>query len=174
MSEQYVEQLVSKVGESASVSVLENTDVVYVLRVPTERILKSTLSVGSRLPAHVVSMGRIQLAALSDEALDDYLARVELKSYTQWTLTDKAALKAQIIEDRSNGWSMVSRELEEGIAGIAVPILSRSGRVIAAINVSLYPAKLEIAENFDSLLSCLRQTALEIGRAVDKTSRSAR
>ena len=167
-SEQYVEQLVAKVGESASVSVLENTDVVYVLRVPTERILKSTLSVGSRLPAHVVSMGRIQLAALTDEALDAYLSKVELKSYTQWT-----ALRAQIIEDRNNGWSMVSRELEEGIAGIAVPILSRSGRVIAAINVSLYPAKLEVQDNFNLLLSSLHQTAQEIGRAVDKTSRSA-
>ena len=146
---------------------------VYVLRVPTERILKSTLSVGSRLPAHVVSMGRIQLAALTDEALDAYLSKVELKSYTQWTQTDKAALRAQIIEDRNNGWSMVSRELEEGIAGIAVPILSRSGRVIAAINVSLYPAKLEVQDNFNLLLSSLHQTAQEIGRAVDKTSRSA-
>ena len=146
---------------------------VYVLRVPTERILKSTLSVGSRLPAHVVSMGRIQLAALTDEALDAYLSKVELKSYTQWTQTDKTALRAQIIEDRNNGWSMVSRELEEGIAGIAVPILSRSGRVIAAINVSLYPAKLEVQDNFNLLLSSLHQTAQEIGRAVDKTSRSA-
>ncbi len=162
-AEPVVEELVREFGESSSVSVLEGDDVVYVLRISVARILKSTLGVGSRLPAHVVSMGRIQLAALPDAALDAWLARIESRRYTAWTLVDKSVLRQRILQDREQGWSMVSRELEEGIAGIAVPIRDSGGAVIAAISINLYPAQLEDEARRLQLLQGLRVAAARIG-----------
>src|SRR5690606_28259168 len=138
-------------------------DVVYVLRISVARILKSTLGVGSRLPAHLVSMGRIQLAALPDATLDAWLARLEPKPCTPWTLVDKDALRQRILQDRAQGWSMVSRELEEGIAGIAVPIRDSGGAVVAAVSINLYPAQLEDEARRERLLQGLRIAAARIG-----------
>jgi IclR family transcriptional regulator, pca regulon regulatory protein len=162
-AQNYVEQLVEQVHESASISVLDGDDIVYVLRVPTKRILKSSLSIGSRIPAHVISMGRIQLAALTDEELDAYIDRVQLRAFTARTLTDKTLLKARILEDRKQGWSVVSGELEEVIAGIAVPILSKTGRTVAALNVSLYPERLAEPGKHEFLLRHLQSAARNIG-----------
>jgi IclR family pca regulon transcriptional regulator len=159
-AEEYVEDLVQRVHESCSISILDGHDIVYVLRVPTRRILKSSLSVGSRLPAHVVSMGRIQLAALPPDALDAWLATAELKPFTRHTITDRAKLKRIIIEDGKKGWSLVDRELEEGISGIGVPLLNRRGQTIAAMNINMSPE--QARKRLDRLLKELRKTADQI------------
>ena len=56
-----LEDLRSEVHESCSMAVLDDGDIVYVLRVPSRRILAMNLSVGSRLPANLVSLGRAKL-----------------------------------------------------------------------------------------------------------------
>lgn len=161
-AEPYVEQLVEDVGESASISVLEGHDVVYVLRIQQRRLLKSPLNVGSRVPAHAISMGRIQLAALSDRELNTYLASAHFQPFTRWTITNKDELKKRILEDRQQGWSMVWKELEEGIAGVAVPLRSTRGRTLAAINISLNPDRLSEPGKKEFLIEQLLKTAADI------------
>jgi DNA-binding IclR family transcriptional regulator len=63
VAQPHMERLVAEVQESCSCSVLDGTDIVYVLRVPTKRIMSVALSVGTRLPAYATSMGRVLLAA---------------------------------------------------------------------------------------------------------------
>ena len=71
VAQPHMEALVAQVNESSSISVLDDTEVVYVARVPTRRIMSITLSVGTRLPAYATSMGRVLLAALPDAELAD-------------------------------------------------------------------------------------------------------
>ena len=137
----HMEDLVQLVHESCSIAVLDGYDIYYVMRVPTRKLLKSTLNVGSSLPAHVVSLGRIQLAELPDEELDHFLGTASIEQYTRFTVTDRAELRRIIREDGAKGWSVVDRELEEGMCGISVPIHNRSGKSIAAINITLPPSK---------------------------------
>ncbi len=158
-AEEDIQALANEVGESSSISVLDGHDIVYVLRVQTRRILKSALNVASRVPAHAISMGRIQLAALPDRELRSYLTTARLEPLTPWTITDPDRLRRAIERDRAQGWSLVSRELEEGIAGIAVPIRSAAGRVIASANISLSPARLKEPGRQDFLLERLMHTA---------------
>src|SRR5689334_10461036 len=66
-AEPVMEALVRQVQESCSAAVLDATDIVYVLRVPTQKIMRINLGVGSRLPAWCTSMGRLLLGELSDE-----------------------------------------------------------------------------------------------------------
>src|SRR5918998_1201176 len=65
---------------------LDLPDVVYVARVPTRRIMSITLGVGTRLPAHATSMGRVLLAALPAEELDEFLATTSLAALTENTV----------------------------------------------------------------------------------------
>ena len=88
----HMEALVAEVNESCSISVLDDTDIVYVARVPTRRIMSITLAVGTRLPAFVTSMGRVLLAGLPDDELAERLERIEVVPLTAHTVTDKDAL----------------------------------------------------------------------------------
>lgn len=158
----HMEELVQRVHESSSIAVLDGYDIYYVMRVPTRKLLKSTLNIGSSLPAHVVSLGRIQLAALPDDELDHFLDTVKIEQYTRFTITDKAELRRIIREDGAKGWSVVDRELEEGMCGISVPIRNQHEKIIAAINITLPPSKAAEPGVLDELLKQLRDTANHI------------
>ena len=101
-----MEALSAEVHESCSAAVLDRTEIVYVLRVPTHKIMTINLSIGSRLPAYCTSMGRVLLAALDDDALDATLNLSPLHAHTPRTVTDsddsisQAEFTASTIVDR--------------------------------------------------------------------------
>src|ERR1700744_2043496 len=78
VAQPHMETLVAEVNESSSISVLDDLEVVYVVRVPTRRIMSITLSVGTRLPAYATSMGRVLLAALPEAELTAGLSRIDM------------------------------------------------------------------------------------------------
>ncbi|HEX5460584.1 MAG TPA: IclR family transcriptional regulator [Steroidobacteraceae bacterium] len=135
-AEPVMEALVEKVKESCSAAVLDGTDIVYVLRVPTRKIMTIDLSVGSRLPAYCTSMGRVLLAGLPDDDLVRLLRASRPRPLTKHTVTDVDELLTRIKQVRRQGWSIVNQELEEGLLSVAAPIYGHGGRLIAAINVS--------------------------------------
>ncbi|MET8053553.1 IclR family transcriptional regulator C-terminal domain-containing protein [Streptosporangium sp. NPDC005286] len=141
MAEPHLERLVAEVHESASVAVLDGEDVVYVARVATTRIMRVTINIGTRFPAHCTSMGRVLLAWLPPDELDAYLERAALRRFTPKTVTTSESLRAELERVRSQGWAMVDQELEEGLRSIAVPIRDRSGRVAAAMNISSHASR---------------------------------
>ncbi|RKP50209.1 IclR family transcriptional regulator domain-containing protein [Pararobbsia silviterrae] len=136
LAEPVMEHLVAQVHESCSASVLDKTDIVYVLRVPTQKIIAINLATGSRLPAFCTSMGRVLLSGLDDDKLDATLAASELRQRTPRTVVDPAQLKDIIAQVREQNWAIVDQELEVGLISISAPIRDRQGRVIAAMNVS--------------------------------------
>jgi len=135
-AEPVMEALVEQVKESSSVAVLDGSDIVYVLRVPTHKIMSITLGVGSRLPAWCTSMGRVLLAGLDDAEVLRRLRAARPRPLTRHTVTDIDALLARVQQARRQGWSLVNQELEEGLISLAAPITDRSGRVVAALNLS--------------------------------------
>jgi IclR family pca regulon transcriptional regulator len=141
----HMEMLVTKVNESSSISVLDGTEIVYVVRVPTRRIMSITLSVGTRLPAYATSMGRVLLAGLPDDQLQDRLAQIEVKPLTPHTVKDKPALEKLLASVRRQGYAAVDQELEEGLRSLAVPIHNASGEVVAALNLSAHASRASMA-----------------------------
>jgi len=116
--------------------VLEGTDVVYVLRVHTHKIMRTSLGVGSRLPAYCTALGRVLLAGLDEADLRQRLRDSGVQRNTEHTVTDIEELVERIGQVREQGWSLVNQELEEGLISVAAPILNRNGKVMAAINIS--------------------------------------
>lgn len=141
VAQPHMEALVASVNESSSISVLDGTDVVYVARVPTRRIMSITLSVGTRLPAYATSMGRVLLAALPEADAQERLARSDIRSLSAHTITDRAELTAVLDRTRAQGWAAVDQELEEGLRSLAVPIHGAAGHVVAALNVSVHATR---------------------------------
>jgi IclR family pca regulon transcriptional regulator len=162
-----MESLVREVNESSSISVLDDLDVVYVVRVPTRRIMTITLAVGTRLPAYATSMGRVLLASLPPEELEARLRRVEFERLTPYTVRTKKALRAAIEQAREQGFAMVDQELEEGLRSAAVPITSAAGKV-AALNVSVHASRAGMDELRERFLPPLQATA----RAIEHDARA--
>ena len=150
--------------ESCSAAVLEGTDIVYVLRVPTHKIMRNTLGVGSRLPAYCTSMGRVLLADLPDEALLKRLKASRPKALTKHTITELDALLAKVQQVRRQGWCLVNQELEEGLISLAAPVTNRAGRTIAALNISGQANRTNAKVAQEKLLPALLQAARTISQ----------
>lgn len=142
----HLDQLSERVGHSASASILDGTEIVYIARAAQKRVMSINLMPGSRLPAYSASMGRVLLAALSDAEVDAILAASQLKAHTLRTLTDPRLLKEEIGKVRQQGYAVIDQELEIGLCSIAVPVSNDRGRVVAAINVGAPAAILPAAD----------------------------
>ncbi|MFC4115667.1 IclR family transcriptional regulator domain-containing protein [Nonomuraea zeae] len=162
VADPHLERLAAEVHESASVAVLDGADVVYVARVATARIMRVTINIGTRFPAYCTSMGRVLLAALPPDRLDDYLERADLRRLTSRTIVLPAALRTELEHVRARGWAMVDQELEEGLRSIAAPIRDRAGRTVAAVNVSTHASRTTLQAAGRTLLPHLLATAAKI------------
>lgn len=162
----YMEDVAQSTRESCSVSVLDGVDVVYILRLSTHKVMSINLSVGSRLPAWVTAMGRVLLAGLDEDALDQVLRDSHRVAYTPDTVTDVAALKGIVAQVRAQGHACVAQELEPGLQSVAVPIVDRGGRVIGAMNVSGHANRYSREQMLAAFLPPLRHAADQINQAL--------
>lgn len=159
VAQPHMEALAAEVGESTSIAVLDDLDVVYVARVPTRRIMSISIAVGTRFPAYATSMGRVLLAGLPEAERERQLARVEPVALTARTVTDLDALRATLTRVRAQGWALVDQELEDGLRSLAVPIHDRSGAITAAMNVSTHASRATLQELRRDVLPALLAAA---------------
>ena len=164
LAEPAMESLVSEVKESCSAAVLDGTDIVYVLRLPTHKIMSISLGVGSRLPAYCTSMGRVLLAALPEEQCLQTIEQSIRAARTKHTVTDIDELTARIAAVRRQGWCLVNQELEEGLVSMAAPITNRAGQTVAALNISGQANRTSARTMHDSMLPTLLAAAQSISR----------
>ena len=157
-----LEELCSKAKQSCALSVLDGEDIVYVQRQHAKRILAMSPQLGSRLPAHAVSMGRVLLAGLDDDALAAYLRTATLHRLTTATVTNRKALGERIRAARTQGRAWIDGELDESICGLAVPVRDPQGETVAAINVSLPTGAFDEDGAVAAFLGDLRQAAAQL------------
>jgi IclR family pca regulon transcriptional regulator len=160
--ETHMEAMVQQLQESSSASVLDGTDIIYTVRVPTKRIMSVQIEVGTRLPAYATSMGRVLLANLNDEQLGLFFRQAELKQLAPTTVTSEQRLREVLQDVRHQGWSLVDQELEVGVRSVAVPLHDSVGKVFAAMNVSTNATRVPAQHLLQEYLPLLRKTATAI------------
>ena len=160
--ESHMEAMVQQIQESSSASVLDGTDIIYTVRVPTKRIMSIQIEVGTRLPAYATSMGRVLLASLAKDQLDQYFEVAKLERLTPATVADEAQLRAVLGEVRRQGWCMLDQELEVGVRSVAVPLHDASGGAFAAMNISTNATRVPADRLLGELLPLLQKTAAAI------------
>jgi IclR family pca regulon transcriptional regulator len=106
-------------------------------------------------------VGRVLLGGLGEAELDAYLARLDPQKLTPNTVTDRAVLKAMIITDRSQGYSLVDQEVEAGFRSIAVPVRRLSGGMLCALHIGLHAERASMGRILDEFLPLLRAGADE-------------
>ena len=154
-----LEELSRRIGESSSLSVLDGPDVVYVNRVPVRRIMTVSITIGTRFPAYATSMGRVILAGMPEDELEEYLATTEFRAFTPSTIADADSLRAELARIREQGFAIVDQELEPGLRSLAAPIHAPSGKVVAAVNVSTQTVVHNLDELHNSFVPALIDTA---------------
>lgn len=164
LAEPEMQALAARVGESCSAAVLDGADIVYVLRVPTHKIMSISLGVGSRLPAHCTSLGRMLLAGLSDAEALSLLRTSDRPALTRHTVTEPEDILVRVRLARKQGWCLVNQELEEGLISLAAPLYDRHGRTVAALNISGQANRTPAKLMQDTLLPALMDAANTISR----------
>jgi IclR family pca regulon transcriptional regulator len=166
VAEPIVRELVQEVQESSSISVLDGSDIVYVVRVPVKKIMTITLSIGSRIPAYCSAMGRVLLGGLPEKQIDQLLKESVITRHTKYTITSRREILKVVLADRAKGWSICNQELEEGICSIAVPLIDREAQVIAAMNITANLSRTTASEMVSKFLPCLKRSAQKINAAL--------
>jgi IclR family pca regulon transcriptional regulator len=162
----HLEELSRELNESASASVLDGGDIVYIARVPARRIMRVSITVGTRFPAHATSMGRVLLAGLDESGLERYLDSIGRETLTEKTVTDAASLRRTLDEVRRQGWALLDQELEQGLRSIAAPLHGADGRVVAAINVSTSTSTASLERIRDDYRPAVLRAAADISAAL--------
>ncbi len=152
-------------NETTSAGVLEGYELVYTARVRSSRMLHLELRVGTHMPAHASSIGRVLLAALPNSELIEYLEQADFTKFTEKTVTDPNELKKLLHDVKKRGWCYVCGEMEEGISGISVPLVDPSGNLIAALNISTSPGRTTSSDVEKKVVPALLEAATEIRRS---------
>lgn len=148
--------------EASSVGVLDGADVIAIAAVTVGRVVSTTLQPGTRVSAHCSANGRVLLAALSDDALDQWLATHPMEARTPRTLTQAAHVREAVLQVRQQGYAMVDQELEVGLRTISIPLKNFRGETVAAMNVSAHAARLQLDELRERCLPVLLQAQAQL------------
>lgn len=162
LAQNVLENLCSEVRESVALSVLDEGRVVFLLRIPSRKIMSLRLGVGSRLPAFVTSSGRVLLAYQEEAALARYFKTTELKAYTPKTRHTEASVREALEEVKHCGYAWVDGELEHHISGLAVPVRNEQGGVVAALNLNLVSEDASQSSAIADYLKPLRDSAEQL------------
>ncbi|MFF0013958.1 IclR family transcriptional regulator C-terminal domain-containing protein [Streptomyces sp. NPDC005374] len=162
LAEPHLEQLVDRTRESSSLCVLDGDDIVYVARVPARRIMTAAITVGTRFPAYVTSVGRVMLAGLPGDEMEVRLESAQLVPLTARTIVTADLLRAELERVRRQGYALVDQELEEGLRSIAAPVRGRDGEVVAAVNIPVQAGRTTLAAVRRDLLPALLETVAGI------------
>jgi IclR family pca regulon transcriptional regulator len=161
-SQPYLNAISRDLGESCSIAVLDDGEVLYVARSAASRVMSVALNTGSRLPAYCTSLGRVMLAYLPPDELEAYLARTKLRAMTENTVVNQKRLREILAGVRQDGYAINDEELELGLRSIAVPVRGASGTVLAALNVGAQAARVSVKQLQQEFLPVLLRGAQEL------------
>lgn len=149
-------------GDSTSLAVLSQLDILYLVHVSTNRMVRLGAGFGTRFPAYPTSLGRVLLACQPDGYVDDYLSRIKPEKLTDKTVTSRAQLRKILARCRRQGFASVQDELDYGIVSVAVPIFDNDGEILAAINCSTATTRVNQEEMITTRLPHLKAAAKKI------------
>lgn len=151
---------------SCSVSILDGSNVICIMRIPATRILNEGIHVGTRLPAAYTATGRLFMSHMEEKELYDYILRLPLKKYTEKSILDPDILYSEILAAKENGYYIVQEEVEDGLVSLAVPIYNRNNKMIGAMNIGSHLSYKNTELLKETVLPMLIEAAKDTSRAI--------
>lgn len=159
----YLSDLYATYRSTVHLGVLDGTQVLYLEKLYGPNQLQSPSHVGSKLPASLTAIGKALLAHAPDTVVQDAVA-AGLPRRTAYSITDPARLTNELAAVRRDGYAVDREESTLGLNCFAAPI-TVGNRVVAAVSICTSSASAT-----DQLVSAVRRAALEIGRALPRSS----
>ncbi|HEY1961459.1 MAG TPA: IclR family transcriptional regulator C-terminal domain-containing protein [Rhizomicrobium sp.] len=153
-------------GDSSSLAVLSGYDILYLVHVSTNRMVRLAAGIGTRFPAYATSMGRAILAFETEDVRRHYIDTCIFTAFTEHTVPNATKLRRSLEEARKAGYAAIQDELDYGLVSLSVPILDDHGRSIAAINCSTSTSRAAKTEMIRTRLPVLQNAARFIGQAL--------
>ncbi len=162
-----LKQTSDMLGEACTLGMLQDNDVVCVAHSPGEqRVLTIGLTPGSRMPLLTTAIGRTLLAMQDDSLREELLGSAPLDALTPRTVTDRDALREQLVQIREAGYAIVDEEFELGVRSIAVPVTGNLGEPLAALNVIASVGRVSRETMEESYLPVMRRAAEAVALAL--------
>jgi DNA-binding IclR family transcriptional regulator len=135
-SQALMSELSKALGLTIHIGVLEHGMVTYVAKVSAPGAFPVHTRVGAQLEPYCSGLGKVLLAALPDDAVENFILDGELVALTPFTITTPAALRAELKRVREQGYAVDDREHHANMRCIAVPVRDQDGRAVAALSAS--------------------------------------
>jgi DNA-binding IclR family transcriptional regulator len=158
-------RLVEATGETCNLTALEGDGMRYLERVETSHLLRLKLDVGTHVPLHCTASGKLMLALMDDVQRGQVLDRIVLARHTPRTLTDRAQLERELAAIRQRRVGIDQEEFVLGMVAVSVPVLDKSGRMIAAMACHGPTARVSMAFLLESV-PVMREAALAMGKVL--------
>src|SRR3712207_5961411 len=158
----HLQALVTRTGQSSSMSQLDGSDIVYVARVSVPKLIALRVEIGTRFPAAQTSQGKVLLAALPPDQLPATLAQPSRAGLPPYIGRSPEQLATELTEIRARGWALADEELAPGVRSVAVPVRDATGAVQAAMNVTVHAAETSIDTLLGEHLPQLLRTAGDV------------
>ena len=162
LAQPFLQRVSNQTGETVNVSVLDGHDVVYVARSTAPRYVSIGYSVGTRVPAHVVTPGIVILGTMPDTAVEAWTAEHDFAEFTAQTVTDTQHFLAEVREARAQDYWATHGQLDATFAGIAVALRDRKGVCHGAISTTVLASQYTAAAMAEKLLPPLREAAQQM------------
>jgi IclR family transcriptional regulator, acetate operon repressor len=157
-------ELMAATGETANLAIADGAEVVFLSQVETHEPIRAFFRPGTRGPIHASGIGKALLAYLSAEEIDR-LAGAGLAAFTPHTITDRAALLAELAAIRAQGWALDDQERTSGMRCVAAPIFNEHREAIAGVSIS-GPTERVARDRAATLGAQVRAAADRITRAI--------
>ena len=166
-AEPFLLDLSLKAKETVYLVILDRTEVVYIDRIEPndpDLGLKAMSKVGQRNAANSCSVGKVLLAYLPEQILEETLKKMPFIPKTENTITDPMQLKEHLRGVRNRGFAIDDEESEKGIRCVAAPIFKERGQAIAAISISGPAIRVTRQRIQDAFKDQVTETAMQISR----------
>ncbi len=157
----FLDRLAEATGETLHLAQLDNGFVLYVDKRNASRPVEMFAQAGKVGPAYCTGVGKAMLAFLPEDQLERALARQSFHRHTPQTLDTPQALLGELAAIRARGHAYDREEHEPGIICCAVPILTRTGRVLGALSLTSTTARTTLA-TLEARVPEIRETAARI------------
>lgn len=157
-----LQRLVHTLNETCNIGTLLNGEVVYLDRVEAEHWpLRLHYTIGSRVPLHCSAIGKLFLALAASPRRRRLLQSLDLRRFTDSTITDGTRLDAELRQIRKEQVSFDREEYLVGVVCMAVPVIGKNGEMLAALAIQAPEARMNV-QTARKHLPALRNAAVEL------------
>lgn len=164
-----LQQLRDATGETVNLTILSGSEILYVERIMSDYLVNVNVNIGDRLPVYCASMGKVILAYLSENRLEEILSSITFKRRTEKTIVSRSELLRELEQIRTNGFAVNDEELEKGLRAVAAPIINYTGEAFAATNIAWttarHPDRAAFTEFAGKIVEAAKQISLLMGHS---------